>query len=168
MNKEILKNIQQVQKNATGWKSSLEETLQMLADDERPKLALVVDDDNLVLRSVRRLLEDRDYSVLTASTGNQATKLLKSVVPKIIVLDLMLPDINGDEVFKFIREQESTSQVPVVFLSGTISLNEETKLNEQDMSGEAFMAKPFNIDKLDRLAHKLLPVIAGKEDSTLD
>ncbi|MEM9446692.1 MAG: response regulator [Verrucomicrobiota bacterium] len=169
MNRDILSNIQQVQKGASdSWKNSLENTLQELATDDRPKLSLVVDDDKLVLRTVRKLLEDHGYAVLTAATGQQGINLLKSVVPKLIVLDLMLPDINGDQVFKFIREQESTAHVPVVFMSGTISDEEEVVLNEQDLQGEAYMAKPFSMDKLNRLADKLLPIVAGTEQPEIE
>lgn len=159
MNRDILKNIQRVQKDASGWRNNLETTLKELAVDKRPKLALVVDDDKLVLRSVRRLLEDHGYAVMTASTGKSAIKTIKSVVPKLIVLDIMLPDINGDEVFKFIRAHEPAKHVPVVFMSGTISEDEEVELNMEDHSGEAYMAKPFTMDKLNSLADKLLPVV---------
>lgn len=159
MNRDILRNIQNVQKNATEWKTNLEVALQELSEDKRPKLALVVDDDRLVLRSVRKLLEDHGYAVMTASTGNAAIRAVKSVVPKLVVLDIMLPDINGDEVFKFIRNHEASAHVPVVFMSGTISQNEEQELNSEDLQNEAYMAKPFNIDKLQRLADKLLPVL---------
>ncbi len=90
-----------------------------------PKRVLVVDDDPQILDMFTDLLgRDGQMEVRTASTGYDAGLLTESFKPHLIVLDFMLPDINGDLVCRRLREREDTRDVRVLFVSGVVSEGE--------------------------------------------
>src|SRR5476651_2688728 len=82
---------------------------------ERPKI-LVVDDDPVVRRIVMELLNKR-YSVILASTGVQLPDLLQRHQPQLVILDVMLPWVNGFELCRIIKTHEQGQETPVLFLT---------------------------------------------------
>jgi threonine synthase len=95
----------------------VEEKVKDFGDDDRPKI-LVVDDNVWDARLMRRLLESRQrFSVLEAHSAENAWELLKKQPPNLIILDLMLPDEQGESVLKRIYENGEVSQVPVIIVS---------------------------------------------------
>lgn len=111
------------------------------------KRVLVVDDDPAILDLFRDLLGgDGRYEVKFASSGYEAGMLTESFRPHLLVLDFMLPDINGDAVCKRIRENENLSATKVLFVSGVVSEQEIERLTTAGASG--FIAKPFNLNDL--------------------
>jgi DNA-binding response OmpR family regulator len=99
---------------------------------------LIVDDDPLVLRLVRTNLERADYKVLTASDGEEAINVVASQLPDLIILDLMLPNLDGYEVCKSLRE---FSLVPVVML--TAKGEQVDKLRGFEVGADDYLTKPF-------------------------
>jgi two-component system KDP operon response regulator KdpE len=99
---------------------------------------LVVDDDPLVLRLVRTNLERAGYKVLTAGDGEEAINVAASQLPHLIILDLMLPDLDGYEVCKALRE---FSLVPVVML--TAKGDQVDKLRGFEVGADDYLTKPF-------------------------
>ncbi len=81
------------------------------------KKLLLVDDDNVLLRAYRDRLSAHGFQVNTAATGSAAVAILRSARPDLVVLDLMLPDLSGVEVLKFIRSQPRLETTPVVVLT---------------------------------------------------
>ena len=109
----------------------------------RKKQILVVDDEAAIVRLVRVRLETDGYAVLTASRGDEALKLLEESRPDLVILDLMMPDMDGTETLRRIR---SRSQLPVIMLTALGSDRE--KLKGLQGGADDFITKPFNPDEL--------------------
>jgi DNA-binding response OmpR family regulator len=99
---------------------------------------LVVDDDPLILRLVRTNLDKAGYKVLTAMNGEEALDTVASELPDLVILDLMLPKVDGYEVCRRIRE---FSLVPVVML--TAKGEQVDKLRGFEMGADDYLTKPF-------------------------
>lgn len=108
----------------------------------RPRV-LIVDDDEAILALVEEVLKmDGSFDVETASTGYEAGIQTERFQPDVLLLDFMLPDINGNEVCKRIRENKSTASTQVVIVSGAVSRKEiEGVLAD---GANSFIAKPFD------------------------
>lgn len=99
---------------------------------------LVVDDDPRIRLLVRVNLEARGFEVQEAATGNEAIALMEQAIPSLVILDLVMPGIGGDEVCSWIRER---SDVPVIVLS---AYNEEDlKVRALDAGADDYVTKPF-------------------------
>jgi CheY-like chemotaxis protein len=98
------------------------------------KTILYVEDDTVVLTAYRNRLEQEGFQVDTAQDGLEAMKLLSMLVPDLVLLDLVLPKINGAEVLKFIRSHPRLKTVPVIILSTNsfINLAQEQVLESAD------------------------------------
>jgi two-component system KDP operon response regulator KdpE len=104
---------------------------------------LVVDDEIRILNFLRSNLKAVGYEVVTASNGLEALKQFHATQPDLILLDILMPEMNGFEVLKEIR---GFSMVPVIFLSA--KGNESDKIIGLDMGADDYMPKPFNPDEL--------------------
>lgn len=109
--------------------------------------ALLVDDDTELVEMIRDHLEaDGRFEVRVANNGFEAGMMVKEYHPDVVVLDVMLPDINGREVCQRIRGDESLSDVRVVCISGMV---EEDKISDLMAAGaNEFLQKPFELDTL--------------------
>ena len=108
-----------------------------------PTTVLVVDDEPAILRALRAGLEARGYSVLTATSGQQAIDVTALEAPDLVVLDLNLPDIDGVEVCRRIR---GWAQTPIVVLSAEGS--ERRKVLALDEGADDYVTKPFSMPEL--------------------
>ncbi len=110
------------------------------------KVLLVDDDEELVELMSKVLEEDGRFEVRVAKTGFDAGMMVKEYRPDLIVLDVMLPDINGREVCHRVRDDETLEDVRILCISGMI---EEDKIQELKLSGaDDFLHKPFDIEEL--------------------
>jgi excisionase family DNA binding protein len=110
------------------------------------KVLLVDDDAELVELMNKVLEEDGRFEVRIASTGFDAGMMVKEYRPDIIVLDVMLPDINGKEVCHRVRADTSLEDVRILCISGMI---EEDKIQELRLAGaDKFLHKPFDVEEL--------------------
>jgi len=118
------------------------------------KVLLVDDDSELVEVMTKFLEEDGRFEVRVASTGFDAGMLVKEYRPDIIVLDVMLPDINGKEVCQRVRADNTLEDVRILCISGMI---EEDKIQDLKLSGaDDFLPKPFDAEVLiDRMCSLL-------------
>lgn len=118
---------------------------------------LVVDDDPEIVELFVDVLErDGRFEVKTASTGYDAGLITSDFRPELIILDYMLPDINGNIVCKTIRAKEELADTKIVIVSGVVNQEE---INDLLKSGaDEFVKKPFNIEKLIEQISKLLNV----------
>jgi excisionase family DNA binding protein len=118
------------------------------------KVLLVDDDAELVELMSKVLEEDGRFEVRVASNGFDAGMMVKEYRPDLIVLDVMLPDINGKEVCHRVRSDNTLEDVRILCISGLI---EEDKIAELKLSGaDDFLHKPFEIEELiDRMCHLL-------------
>jgi len=110
------------------------------------KVLLVDDDADLVGLMNRVLDEDGRFEVRTASNGFDAGMMVKDYRPDIIVLDVMLPDINGKEVCQRVRADAALEDVRILCMSGMV---EDEKIQELRLAGaDHFMHKPFEIEEM--------------------
>ena len=118
------------------------------------KVLLVDDDTELVELMTKVLEEDGRFEVRVAQTGFDAGMMVKEYRPDLIVLDVMLPDINGKEVCHRVRSDPSLEDVRILCISGMI---EEDKIQELRLAGaDDFLHKPFDIEELiDRMCGQL-------------
>lgn len=110
------------------------------------KVLLVDDDAELVELMSKVLEEDGRFEVRMASNGFDAGMMVKEYRPDLIVLDVMLPDINGKEVCHRVRADSTLEDVRILCISGMI---EEDRIQELKLSGaDDFLHKPFDIEEL--------------------
>ncbi|MCG6154279.1 response regulator [Rubinisphaera margarita] len=119
--------------------------------------ALVVDDDQELVELIRDVLEsDGRFEVRVANNGFDAGMMVKEYHPDVIVLDVMLPDINGKEVCQRVRSDSSMDDVRIICISGMV---EREKIEELKEAGaNDFLQKPFDVETLMNRVCKLLDV----------
>jgi len=118
---------------------------------------LVVDDEVQILRLLRRTLEAHGYAVDAAETGEQALRVSSQRPPDVVLLDLMLPDVDGLELCRRLRGQLS---VPIIVLS---ALGEEAKKIEAlDLGADDYLTKPFGTGELLARVRVALRHVAGR------
>ena len=110
------------------------------------KKVLLVDDDEFYLSKVESILINK-YEAITAKSGKDAMEyLLKGVVPDLILLDILMPDLDGWETFIRIRAISSLQDVPVVFVSSVIDLAEVKHAKE--IGAADYITTPYTVDDL--------------------
>jgi DNA-binding response OmpR family regulator len=124
---------------------------------------LIVDDDEELVELISDVLErDGRFEIRTVNNGFDAGMMVKEYRPDLIVLDVMLPDINGKEVCQRVRSDKTMSDVKIICISGMV---EEDRVGELRAAGaDDFMHKPFEIERLVARMCQLLdmePVVAG-------
>ena len=88
-------------------------------------VALVVDDSMLIRHTVCRYLEQRGFAVESATNGVEALDILKTVLPDVIITDLMMPKMDGNEFISHLKASAQTADIPVVVLAGRSSSDQE-------------------------------------------
>jgi DNA-binding response OmpR family regulator len=136
--------------------------------DQRDMTILVVDDEPRIRDLVRMNLEMERYRVLEADDGREALEQLREHLPDLVVLDVMMPDMDGFETLKAIRE---VSTVPVIML--TVRQSEQDKIRGLDLGADDYLAKPFSPRELlsrirALLRRSLMPAPARKTVIVVD
>jgi two-component system KDP operon response regulator KdpE len=108
-----------------------------------PPHILVIDDEPQILRALRTILSARQYRVSTANRGEEGLALAAAESPDLVILDMSLPDMDGLEVCRQLREW---SQVPIVILS--VRDSERDKVAALDHGADDYLTKPFGIEEL--------------------
>lgn len=104
---------------------------------------LVVDDDENIVKLIKLYLEKEDYKVCTANNGVEALKVFKNEKPDIIILDIMMPEMDGNQVCREIRK---TSEVPIIML--TAKGETFDKVLSLELGADDYMVKPFEPKEL--------------------
>lgn len=107
------------------------------------KKVLVVDDEVKILEVIKSFLESKDYMVFTAENGKQAFSIFEKENISFVILDLMLPDLSGEEICSMLRR---TSRVPILML--TAKVGEEDLLKGLDIGADDYLTKPFRLKEL--------------------
>jgi DNA-binding response OmpR family regulator len=121
---------------------------------------LVVDDDRKTVDLIRLYLEKDGYRVLVAYDGRQALDLARRKHPGLIILDLMLPKVDGLDVCRILR---SESKVPIIML--TAKTTEEDKLAGLDLGADDYVTKPFSPRELVARVRAVLRRVTNAEDA---
>lgn len=104
---------------------------------------LVVDDEKTIVDVIEVYLKKEGYTVFTASNGNEALKIFNDKKINLIILDLMLPDISGEDICKKIKNQ---IDIPIIML--TAKVNEDDVLNGFKQGADDYVIKPFSVKQL--------------------
>lgn len=115
------------------------------------KRILVVDDEQNVLNTICKELKGAGYEVITAGDGESALTAARSQKPDLILMDLMLPKMDGWRVCQELKRDPQYQAIPIVMFSGLIDKDYERQATEV---GDAFLAKPVDFKKL-------LPTVRG-------
>ncbi len=113
---------------------------------------LVIDDNTDITQIVSVMLRGKGYEVLPASGGTEALKLLEQRRPDLILCDILMPDMDGFQVFQAVRADRRWRAIPFAFM--TALTDEQTRLSSSELGAEAFITKPFT-------RQELLSVVAG-------
>jgi putative two-component system response regulator len=105
------------------------------------KKVLIVDDDKSNLLVLMDILQ-RDYTISIAKEGEEAIRIAEKTSPDIILLDIILPGIDGYEVLSRLRKSDNTKNIPVIFLTGLSDSDNEEKALKCGAAG--YIMKPFN------------------------
>ncbi len=104
---------------------------------------LLVDDDTRILQMIQRILEVEDYEVSTAESGEAALSIFNEVDPSLVLLELLLPDMEGIEVCRYIRQ---FSKIPILIVTAKGTIDEKVKgLN---LGADDYITKPFSAQEL--------------------
>ena len=122
------------------------------------KILLVEDEKNIIL-GVRTCLDAVGYQVEVVEDGAAAIELLRKEKPDLILLDLLMPKVDGFEVLAFLKKDETTSKIPVIVL--TAKAEEEDRQRAMDLGAKDYMTKPFRPQELWDVLKKYLPEDGG-------
>lgn len=119
------------------------------------KKLLIVDDDPVLINLLVLRLESNGYDVLTAENGIEGLEKAREFKPDLIILDMLMPGMDGGSVAAELRLDPQLKDVPVIFLTCIVSKDEE-KEHEHNIGGHMFFAKPFDSVELVSVINKLL------------
>jgi two-component system, NtrC family, nitrogen regulation response regulator NtrX len=105
---------------------------------------LIVDDEPSIIQSLRGILTDEGFEVMTADGGLKALDIIRETIPDIILLDIWMPDIDGMETLEMIRELYPSAQVIMISGHGTI----ETAVKATKLGAHDFIEKPLSLEKV--------------------
>jgi two-component system sensor histidine kinase/response regulator len=110
------------------------------------KNVLIVDDDIITQNMLKTALGNAGYALIVASNGREALELAAEKLPGVIILDIMMPDMDGGEVADALKKNPRTKEIPIIFLSALISKEEEKTGAKKDIG--SFFSKPYNREML--------------------
>ncbi len=123
-------------------------------NSSRKKKILIVDDEVNFVKILKLNLEAKDYSVVTAFDGEEALKKFKSEKPDAVILDIMLPKLNGDEVCREIRNDPVLSKTPVIMLTGKDA--DVDRIVARVIGADIYITKPSDFEQLHKAIEKVL------------
>ena len=118
-------------------------------------LVLIVDDDPALRRYVRASLESEGYAVREAGSAEEGLAALEEESPDLILLDVMMPKVDGWEMLRLVQERHGVGAIPVIMFSGRV---EEGEAEAVSRGAQAFVGKPFDAEQLVESTKQLLPV----------
>lgn len=125
--------------------------------DEKKRI-LIVDDEPFIVETVKFSLEQVGFECLEAYDGIEAVKKTREEMPDLILLDIMLPKMNGYKVCRLLKFDEKFKHIPIIML--TARTQEKDRAIGIETGADEYVTKPFEIDDLVKLVKKYLP---GKE-----
>ena len=116
-----------------------------------PKTIMIVDDEPHLVELVSAILEQEGFNIVTAENGQEALKKLETIVPDLVLLDMMMPGMSGREVCERMRKNPKTADIKVAFL--TVALFSEVGKNVlKELKVADYITKPFtNADLVKRV-----------------
>jgi DNA-binding response OmpR family regulator len=118
------------------------------------KKILVVDDDPYILMSLEFLMKKNGYDVMVARNGKEALEIVEKQIPDIVLLDIMMPDVDGYEICRHIKKTAKLKHAKVVFMSAK---SKEADIQKgYDLGAALYITKPFSTRELVKQIKELL------------
>ena len=137
-------------------RADLDDFLEGSAPESRSgPVVLIVDDDERLREYVRVNLEMEGYTVREAASADEGLGVLEEVSPDLILLDVMMPKVDGWEMLRRVQERHGVGAIPVVMFSGKV--DEESAAEATARGAQGFVGKPFDPQQLIEHAKQLLP-----------
>ena len=127
-----------------------------MTDVTKPRI-LVVEDDPDLRRILKLQLESCGFEITEAENGAVGFKAIQAAVPQCVILDLMMPVMDGFGFLKRVRSIMATKDVPVLIL--TASEDERNKVRGFQYQADAYMSKPYDLEKLTEQVEKLMAAV---------
>ena len=117
------------------------------------KKIMIVDDEKDIRVSVGQIFEVSGYEVIKAVDGNDCLNKLERGIPDLVILDIMMPGMNGWDVAARIKENSKWSNIPIVFLTAK---GDEMSIGMGGLASEEYVVKPFDVIKLKERVEEIL------------
>jgi len=116
---------------------------------------LIVDDEPFIVETVRFALERAGYTCLTADNGEDALKIAREENPGLILLDIMLPKLNGYQICRLLKFDERYRHIPIVMLTARAQARD--RLLGKEIGADEYVTKPFELPALLQLVARYVP-----------
>jgi len=124
--------------------------------DDKPKTILVVDDEEMMLEHLVHTLRRSGCQIISASKGKEAVRIAKAQHPDLIILDVVMPDMDGGQVASVLSESPDTANIPIIFLTGILTKEEGF---DRTVNGKRFVIpKPVDSGELLKKISMVLPL----------
>lgn len=110
------------------------------------KRILIVDDEQDIVESLKFVLETADFTCYCAYNGEDGLRLAKELVPDLIILDVMMPKINGFKISRLLKYDAKYKNIPILMV--TARTQEEDKLIGEETGADEYITKPFELDEV--------------------
>ena len=110
------------------------------------KKILIVDDEQDIVESLKFVLEVADYTCYCAYNGEDGLRLAKEIMPDLIILDVMMPKINGYKISRLLKYDNKYKDIPILMV--TARSQEEDKLIGEETGVNEYITKPFDLDEV--------------------
>jgi len=127
-----------------------------MSNDHLNRKILIVDDNQELVRALQLLL--KNYALILAETGKQAVEMAFTLEPDLILMDIIMPEMDGLEATRMIRQNPKTRSMPILAITAGVSNSIEDECSQAGC--DDFISKPFTIEELGSRIEKLL-----KQDS---
>jgi DNA-binding response OmpR family regulator len=115
---------------------------------------LVVDDHPQIVRLLQRVLETDGHEILTAGDGEEALRMIRQEQPALVLLDVMLPKLDGYQVLSEMKADPTVQQIPVIMLTG---MDQDTQVARGlQLGADCYLSKPFRPAEVSSLARRFL------------
>ncbi|KPL83133.1 chemotaxis protein CheY [Thermanaerothrix daxensis] len=132
-----------------------------MTDDQRPKRIVYIEDDQEMIELVTLILSRRGYEVIGAQGGRNGLEVALAQVPDLILLDLMMPDVDGWEVFQQLKNREETRKIPVIVITAKAQPIDRV-LGLHIAKVDDYIAKPFHPQELVESIENVLKSVSGQ------
>jgi CheY-like chemotaxis protein len=153
LNDDVISIIDKVLNQTNVLETKIVESLENIHSKSNQYDILIIEDSLPTVNLLRDYFESKGYTCKCALSGNKGLDALKSFKPKLILLDIMLPDINGFDLCINIKTNEETKDIPVYYLTAIPALKVEERMKDTKADGK--ILKPFNLSDLNFLFERL-------------
>lgn len=118
------------------------------------KNILIVDDEQDIVESLKFVLETAGFNCYTAFDGEEGLRLAKEIIPDLMILDVMMPKINGYKISRLLKYDSKYKSIPILMI--TARSQEEDKLIGEETGADEYITKPFDLDEVLKQVEKYL------------